>query len=83
MTSDGAAAFMVEFLRVGRDAKSWTAVVPSLSDTSLIREIRQRRVLASRFIDFDWDEDGKSAGIWVGGVRMVGVVRVLNGAKVL
>ena len=80
---DGSACFRVEFLRVGHDHKSWSAVVPSLSDISLVREIKQSCALASKGIEFDWDEDGKAAGIWVGGARMVGVVRVLNGAKVL
>jgi hypothetical protein len=83
VTGHGSACFVVEFLRVGCDTKSWSATVPSLSDASLIRAIKANHALASKSIEFDWEEDGKTAGILVGGSRLVGIVRVLNGAKIL
>lgn len=71
----------VHFREVGAQKQSWTARVGSLSDLALKRQIKKRHALASRDIDFDWNEDGTAAVIWVGLVRRVGAVLVEGGAK--
>lgn len=66
----------VKFENVGRDKKTWSADVSSLSDAELIRSIRKQGALASRDIAFEWSEEGTSAQIYVGGFRCVGSISI-------
>jgi hypothetical protein len=71
----------VSFREVGRDKKTWTADMDSLSDSALIKQIKKQRALASSGIDFAWDDCGQHAGIYAGGFRHVGNLSVEGGVK--
>jgi hypothetical protein len=72
----------VVFGSVGRRKLTWTAELPSLSERSMLREIRQKGALASDGVDFRWGSDGTDGLIVVGGFRVVGTFRVIDAAKV-
>jgi hypothetical protein len=74
---------VIRFLNVGRDKKSWTAEVSTLSDRTLLKEIRKHSALKSAGIDFDWNETGTGGSIYVGGLRNVGSFSVEGGFKLL
>lgn len=71
----------VHFTDVGRDKQTWDVEVKSLSDSVLMREIRVKRALHSRDVEFVWDETGIQATIWVGGFRKVGRLAVEGGYR--
>lgn len=73
----------VEFSNVGRDKKTWTAEVADLSDRTLIRQIHNNSALMSSGIDFAWNDAGDEAGIYVGGFRRVGALRVTGAVKLV
>jgi hypothetical protein len=72
----------VAFEGVGRGKLSWTADLASLSEAALVRELRRKKALASRGVDFEFNDDGTAAFILVGGFRRVGFVRLIDSAKV-
>ena len=62
----------VEFRNVGRGKASWKADLPDLSHETLIREIKHRKVTASKYLDLEDDENGV---MWiVAGSRYIGKV---------
>lgn len=71
----------VAFENVGRGRLSWVADLTTLSEAALVRELRRKKALASRAIDFDFSDDGTAARILVGGFRPVGTVHIIGGAK--
>lgn len=73
---------IVHFQEVGRDKKTRDFQTESLSDVQLIRELKRKRVLMSRDIDFSWEKNGgQKADIYIGGWRKVGSLTVEGGIK--
>jgi hypothetical protein len=62
----------VHFRNVGRDKKQWSASVESLSDGTLVAQIRANKALMSKGIDFVWNNERTGGAIYVGMFRKVG-----------
>lgn len=72
---------IVEFQSVGRAKRTWTTILPELSEVALYRAVKQRGALGSREIDFDYNEDEKRGLIVVGGFRVVGAFKVTEATR--
>ena len=70
---------LVEFLNVGRDKKSWTEELKSLTENTLRASVRKNHALASRDVEFGVSDVGwpPSGTVIVGGMRAVGTWRVV------
>lgn len=77
----GRACMKVTFENVGRGRQTWTADLPSLSWRSLEREVRRKKALASRGVEFEFNADGTAGIILVGGFRPVGTFRAVGGVN--
>lgn len=70
----------VKFSDVGAGRATWEADVKSISNGTLLREVKRRHALASRFVDFEVDDDDwpPRGDIVVGGMRAVGRWEVIE-----
>ncbi len=64
------------FRNVGRDKCSWHAVLKPVTDRGILAQIRKHGRLASRDIDFEIAEDGRSGVVIVGDFRAVGTFTI-------
>lgn len=62
----------IHFENVGRDHLSWSAEIEDVTYRRLLAEIRKKKALASRDVEFDFAEDGMSGNVIVGGWRPIG-----------
>ena len=68
----------VEFTNVGRNKKSWIADLPVVNDARLHEAVKKSGALASRDIDFTFEDDEQSGEVLVGGFRAVGTWKVIQ-----
>lgn len=67
----------VRFEKVGRDRQTWEQELREVSYSSLYRAVKDRKALASKEIDFEWDEDSTTTGAITAGGRDVGRFTVI------
>lgn len=62
----------VHFQDVGRDKQSWSANLKSVSEDTLVKEVRRRGALCSRNVDCEINDMGSGGVVIVGGWRAAG-----------
>ena len=68
---------VVHFENVGNAKRSWDADLPLLSSQTLHREIKRKKALASKHLEFTMEVDGNDTiGHIHAGMRTVGTFRV-------
>lgn len=72
MVSQAVIPTTIFFRNVGRNKCGWHAVLKPATDRRILAQIRKHGQLASRDIDFEIAEDGRSGVVIVGGFRVVG-----------
>ncbi len=60
----------VHFRDVGRDSKSWSVVMPELTEAALLKAVKVKRAILSRFPEFQMVNDNE--GVIYAGIRSVG-----------
>lgn len=68
--------YLVKFIGVGRNKRSWQTEYDALSESALTREVRKSKALMSHGIDVILRDDQRSGEVIVGGFRCVGHIVV-------
>lgn len=64
----------VTFKNLGRDSRSFSVEMKKLTYDNLYKEVKG--CLASKLIDFDYNDETRKGTVWVGGFRCVGEFEV-------
>ena len=67
--------FTIHFKNVGRFNKSWSEVIPNISEREIIKSLRKSGAVLSRFPDFEYDETNNE-GVVLAGFRVIGTFHI-------
>jgi hypothetical protein len=65
-------AYIVEFIKVGREKKSWRAFLKTLQTEDIRAEIADKADVLSRNIDVDFNQRGDRLGFIYAGFHKIG-----------
>lgn len=68
--------YLVKFIDVGRNKRSWEKEYDALSESALTREVHKSGALMSQGIDVILRDDQRTGEVIVGGFRCVGHIVV-------